>query len=650
MAFREPRRYLFACGTDQYTFRTEENRPLSSLDKVQEDIERMARLLSRRFGYERILNNISINPTKEQLQDGWEDWLQSPDLNRNDCLIFYYAGHGLTWENGQHHLILQKTQRLKFASTALPTDSLIKPLFNPDVILPKVLYIIDTCESAEGAYDLLKEAFNLQRIQPIDSDNSVVIQAIASCRSRQYAQDGAFPKAFEAAVGEILSNRDSGYIYLDELMPGVGNKIGNSGQECRRIADSGKGAISFFPIHPETIRTWEDRRKTLVRELLHILSLKKEFSVFSVNSFVLGQDALNLYSRTQLGVEGILNELSIRQVTDGICPLVACSEWCRIIFSELASELDIGSRIQSWQQEVAKYRVDLDLDQIRRSVRQEFAKLKEKLQDKELRLQISLEPEYDPKNTGQPTGNLFVSTELYVQDTELPLGRFSEREPLRLSTTDETDPLCRAFEENSFLSNLVQLVLDSIYIGFGMLNELVIEIFLPIEYYLSPIDTVKIQYGDCEDEIGKQYPVIINSYQRYFDRGSLSVRRDIDIKKRKLWKEANPQPQICNESDKGTSEVRKFKPYEIFKGALPSKHLLKMIERDLPIAVWCRNSKHPLQKDDQHQLPVESWSNWPKQLYDLRNSINNSDVTLFWDDLSPKPKYPKPLNIGVVKK
>lgn len=646
MASREPRRYLIACGTDQYTFRTEEDRPLSSLDQVQEDIQRMTRLL-RRFGYERILNHISINPTKEQLQTGLESWLQSPSLNSNDCLIFYYAGHGLAWEDGQHYLILQETQRMQFASTALPTNALIKPLFNPGVILPKVLYIIDTCESGEGAYELIEGAFNLQRVQPIDSENSVVIQAIASCRSRQYAQDGAFSEAFEAAVEEILSQRDSNYIYLDKLVPCVVERIGNREQECLRIASSGKGEISFFPIQPETIRTWEDRRKSLVRNLLDILSIKKEFSVLSVNSFVLSQDALNLYSRTQLGVEGVLNELSMRQVTDGICPLVACSEWCQLMFSELNQELDVGTRIVSWQQDVAEYRVDLDLDRIRRSVRQEFVTQKEKLQDKKLRLQIFLEPEPDPQNTGLSTGNLLVSTELYVQDTELPLGRFAERELLKLPTTNEADPLCRAFEENRFLSNLVQLVLDSIYMGMGlgMLNELVIEFFLPIEHYLSPIDTVKVQYGDCEVELGQQYPVIINSYQRYFDRRSLSVRRDIHKKQIKLWRETDYEPQVCNESDKGKLEVRKFRPYDIFKGALPSKHLLKMIERDLPIAVWCRNSKHPLQKDDDKQLPVDSWLHWPEQLYDLRYSGNNSDITLFWDDLSPKPKYPNSLEV-----
>lgn len=96
---QSPRYYLVACGTHDY-----DADPDSLLD-IRGDIVRVTRTFAQ-FGYQRILEEISLNPSRD-FPSALADWLNSSDRSDSDYLIIYYSGHGMSIPADQHYLILK---------------------------------------------------------------------------------------------------------------------------------------------------------------------------------------------------------------------------------------------------------------------------------------------------------------------------------------------------------------------------------------------------------------------------------------------------------------------------------------------------------------------------------------------------------------
>ena len=123
---RKPRHYLIACGTSHYMNLDDEQQ----LDQVPKEIETIVHLFTSRFGYERVLEHLGINPKAEDIKREFADWLLSAEVGAGDCVIFYYSGHGESVPGDKHYLWMKDTVPTKLPQTALTTDELVRPLNN----------------------------------------------------------------------------------------------------------------------------------------------------------------------------------------------------------------------------------------------------------------------------------------------------------------------------------------------------------------------------------------------------------------------------------------------------------------------------------------------------------------------------------------
>ncbi|MCA2702766.1 MAG: caspase family protein [Microcystis sp. M179S2] len=610
--------YLIACGTKDY----KNLDPDEQLPSVETDLERVIDLFTRDFGYQRVLTDLDINPKKDEITLKFAQWLQQ-NRRETDIVIFYYSGHGEYILGDRHYLLLEDTDPNLIGQTALSTEDLVRPLNNDGVRIAQILYIIDTCYSQMGAVDVTKFAAGSIGIYRSSKEKSIAVHTIAACRAKQTAKESVFSTVLAAVLKDFCEHSRNRYISPDEIVGKVNEKIPDSmQQEVIHDLTGSQGEAKFFPVIPKTIRTWEEKRLEFTEELLNEFKKHLSKNLLFINSFLLNSKFLEEFILDDLELKKQLKKLSNKPVIEGICPLIACSDWCRTRLLELEEDRIKPSidAIEAWQSRVIKYRENADLDKIQNEVRQSWEKFKERINREELRLQIEIEQDLDKdNNTGRVFNSFHLRMNLWIKSQHRPLGRFAENEKIELNSEIESCP-----ESQTFLTNLIRKA------RYSLPNKvkLNLEIFLPIKVLKYPLEEFQFKRGTMWRSLGYEYPVFINSFDRYFDEDFREIRDEIEEIKRALWE---------NNSDLDQ------KHYYI--GTEPSIADLEYIVESLPIAVWSRNANQPMTDND---LKPSEWKNWPDNIKELRR--NERKIALFWDDLYPKPSpRPRPLNTRVVE-
>ncbi|RCJ18464.1 hypothetical protein A6770_33040 [Nostoc minutum NIES-26] len=381
----------------------------------------------------------------------------------------------------------------------------------------------------------------------------------------------------------------------------------------------------------------EEITQESIKKLLYILNKKLDDSLFFINSFLLSSKFIEEFVLDKFGLKYKLEDLAIKPVSDEICPLIACSEWCRIKFFEQSSQNEsfrsLAEEIKNWQTEVIKYRQEAKLDQIKKFVYQSFNKFKELINEEELRIQIEIEPEVDAqRNTGLPTGLFFLNMNLWIKSKELPLGRFAERvvlkpEQFEQGVEQKSNILRMCLEKEDFLSELIRKI------RYSLPDKIkpTIEFFVPLGFYQESLENIDFPRGRKRELLGKEYSIFINSFERYFDQDFREIRDEIYERKKALWVNG------------GTPDSEIY-----YIGTKPSESDLEMIEEAKAIAVWSRCLENPLAEGN--DIKISEWKNWPQTIHKLRKQRKDLEVTLFWDDLYPKPSQRcRPLNTDVVE-
>ncbi|NEO40434.1 MAG: caspase family protein [Moorea sp. SIOASIH] len=640
----KPRYYLIACGTSNYN-----EQDVLNLDSVPTDLQRVVDLLTQKFGYEEALTNLRLNPKKDELIKQFSYWLQHEERCESDRVIFYYSGHGEYCQGDRHYLLMEETNYNQIPQTSLPTEDLVRPLNNEGVKIEQILYIIDTCYSGVGISDVSKFTTQVvQKYQPVKGAG-IAVHGIAACRAKDTAKEDVFSRGLEQVINDLSKNylsKNNGnlYIPLDYLVDEI-NQIISSEQRASYSASGSEKSAQLFPIMPKTIQTWEEKQDELISELFAGLKKHPEDSLLQVNSFILSSkniEKLVLDDEFILDCREIkkrLTELGQKPVSRGICPLVACAEWCRRRFSKQDYKLRrLANTIKNWQQEAIRYREDANLSTIQESVKKADLKFQELIKKENLRLQVEIEPEVDNDNgTGQGSGALLLSMNLWLESQDLPLGRFAEK--IRLEPRESEESVSEQ-ESESLYTNLEKILPNLIRKARYSLPErvnLTIEYFLPFDYFKTPLEKITFKRGRKLTPLGEEYPIFINSFERYFDPDFLEIRDEIEVKKQGLWNDVNnsvTEPSVPGE----------FEGDDIYyMGTDPSDSDLERIEEALPIAVWSRNVNQPLIEGE--HLNLSEWQNWPNKIRDLRKKKNGLEVTLLWDDLYPKPSQRcRPLN------
>src|SRR5215472_16550897 len=114
------RRWLIAAGTAQYDTLQEDD----WLPSVAQDLEQVTGLFCGQLGYQRVLVEVSLNPSRSEFHGALSDWLTSTDRSAEDVVVFYYSGHGLT-RGGRHYLLSRYYEERNPAGTALAAEELV---------------------------------------------------------------------------------------------------------------------------------------------------------------------------------------------------------------------------------------------------------------------------------------------------------------------------------------------------------------------------------------------------------------------------------------------------------------------------------------------------------------------------------------------
>ncbi|MFN6234479.1 MAG: caspase family protein, partial [Microcystis sp.] len=336
-------------------------------------------------------------------------------------------------------------------------------------------------------------------------------------------------------------------------------------------------------------------------------------SLFLINSFLLVYEdpKSSSISNIQELIEK-LKDLSSKPVNKEICPLILFSEWCRLkLFKN--ETLDIAENIDTWKGEAVRYRDGVQLDTIKKYAIELWDKFNKNI-ELEGRIQIVISPAIDKhNNTGLQTEYFHVNTMFFVGiNNKIKLWNIYKK---------EQDFMIEKMQDSFYQ------VIPEIFYYLPDRVRLEIEFFLPFALLKHSLEDIKFRCGEWPS-IGYEYPVFINSFDRYFDEDFREIRDEIEEIKRALWE---------NNSDLDQKDY--------YIGTEPSIADLEEIVESLPIAVWSRNAGEPMTDND---LKPSEWKNWPDKIKELRR--NKRKIALFWDDLYPKPSpRPRPLNTRVVE-
>lgn len=203
MLEQEPRRYLIAAGTVGY-------RSHPRLAAVHRDVQTIASFFTAE-GYQPQLLELRTDPTSLQLRTRLAHWLTDPGQRRDDDVaVFYYSGHGDT--SGTRHFLLTADSGETSELTAVPTDFLVAAL-SDHPRTRRLLLILDTCRSGQGALNLAEAAARLAPVQQLDGESEGV-WVIAASRPAEEAEDGAFADAFVQAIAREQAHASPIHRYL----------------------------------------------------------------------------------------------------------------------------------------------------------------------------------------------------------------------------------------------------------------------------------------------------------------------------------------------------------------------------------------------------------------------------------------------------
>ena len=616
--------YLIACGTRNYN----DSDNFGILENVPTEIDTVVDLLTSQFGYQRVLPDLDLNPRGDEIKQQFANWLLDEERCETDCVIFYYSGHGEYITGHNHYLILENTDSRTIPQTALATEELVLPLNNDGVKISQILFMIDTCFSQGGAGDITQFTSNvIQQYLPVEGAE-IAVHTIAACRARQTAEENVYSQIFKEVIEDFtLSSITAGHICPNKLVNNINQKLilRSSDQHVIHSNIGSQSYAKFFPIIPQTLQTWDGRRQEFTDELSSMLNQNLDTSLFLINSFLLTSKFLEEFILDYPDLTEKLQELSMRSVANKICPLIACAEWCRQKFNDNRDQefydRDLALEIDNWLNEVIRYRAGTDINKIKEFVRTSFKNLKNLIGQEDLRLQIEIEPKKDEfNNTGLDSGSFSLNMNLWIRSKELPLGRFAQNEPLNIEVNDQDsneeicDSLRTYLQQDNFLLDRIRKARYSLCCPV----QLKIECFLPFNLYQLSLEEICFASGPTEISLGQEYPIFINSYERYFDRGYREIKDRIYFEKQEFWNEDNSR------------EPNEF----CFVVNEPSLDDLETIEFEFAIAIWSRDEGNPISEDD---LNISDWKNLPDNICNLRQQRDNPQLTLFWDDLYPKP-------------
>jgi WD40 repeat protein len=262
------RRWLIAAGTARYDSLEQED----WLPSVAEDLEQIVGLFCGRLGYQRVLAEVSFNPTRAALHAAMSDWLTSQERSAEDVVVVYYSGHGLT-RGGRHYLLTRDYSERNPAGTALATEELVWML-GEDSPVRDLLVMVDTCYAGSGALDMGRVAAEVSGLRAPATVPGAGWWFLTAARPTDEAAQGAFAAALTQAIGHPRAGALPPYVPLEELVKQVNAIFGRRGlAQQAQIGTAQSSGVPPFIVNPGYVPGAPDeaalpflRRQTLAPE------------------------------------------------------------------------------------------------------------------------------------------------------------------------------------------------------------------------------------------------------------------------------------------------------------------------------------------------------------------------------------------------
>jgi hypothetical protein len=229
----EWRGFLIAAGTQYY-----KDGAFQRLDHVPAEIDTIVEVLCKpTFGYERVLADVSFNPSPPKFLKRLTKWARSPERTDDDVAILYYTGHGVP-QADRLLLVARSTERHGDAleeRTAIAAEELVQALAGPSSRVRRSLILLDTCHAGQGAEEILQRVPSLSREHALDDRPDVLV--VAAALPTEEAAQLVFAKSLVAAVEQEAeaAGRRHEFLAFDYIAEALFRSIAPDGRDAGNV-------------------------------------------------------------------------------------------------------------------------------------------------------------------------------------------------------------------------------------------------------------------------------------------------------------------------------------------------------------------------------------------------------------------------------
>src|SRR5262245_31240931 len=138
----EPARWFIGAATTTY----QPESGFADRAELAGEVQRAAELFCR-LGYRRV-PGFGVNLGVQQFQAGLRAFLTSPERREDDIVVIYYTGHG--WLDQGVLVLPMADTTADVAFTAMPAADLTGRVLSGNVVVQRLLFLLDTCYSGAG--------------------------------------------------------------------------------------------------------------------------------------------------------------------------------------------------------------------------------------------------------------------------------------------------------------------------------------------------------------------------------------------------------------------------------------------------------------------------------------------------------------------